>query len=283
MKAHPASVVSPEARIGSDVVIGPFCVVESDVTIGDGCILESHVVIKDKTILGPRNHIHDAAILGGIPQHLQRPETTGSLIIGADNTIRENVTIHRALHDGEATMVGDGNLIMVGAHIAHDCTIGDRTIFANNVMLAGHITVDDRAYLSGAVAVHQFCRIGSLAMVGGHARVLKDIPPYVTLDGGTSSVVGLNLVGLRRAGLLLDDIRQLKAAYRLVYRSGLKWVDVVERLAAEFPAGPAARFHEFFTSETKRGFAHERRTPPAVTLKLRNEEALDREEKRLAG
>ena len=118
MKVNPASVVSPEARIGNDVVIGPFCVIEPDVTIGDGCILDSHVVVKDGTVLGPENHIHETVTLGGIPQHRDLPEITGALVIGAGNTIRENVTIHRALHDGAATTIGDDNLIMVGAHIA---------------------------------------------------------------------------------------------------------------------------------------------------------------------
>lgn len=173
---HPTAIVSRYATIGQGVSIGPYVVVEGDAVIGDGCRLEAHVVIKEGTILGPNNHICEGAILGGLPQHVHMPEHPGKVIIGAGNVIREHVTIHRALDENEATVVGDNNLLMVNAHVAHDCRLGNHCILANNVMLAGHVTVGDRAYLSGAVAVHQFCRIGTLAMVGGHARVGKDIP-----------------------------------------------------------------------------------------------------------
>lgn len=267
MQIHPLAVVDPKAEIGRDVVIGPFCVVEANTVIGDGCVLESHVVIKQGTKLGPGNHVFEGAILGGLPQHLHMPPRVGSLTIGTQNTIREHCTIHRALHDGDVTAVGSHNLLMAGVHIAHDCHVGSHTIFANNSMLAGHVLVEDRAYVSGSVAVHQFCRVGGFAMVGGLARVVKDVPPYVTIDGNSGFVVGLNSVGLRRNGFCNDEIGQLKAAYRLIYRSGLRWQQILDRLRVEYPTGPASHFVEFFAGST-RGIVAERRVPPTATLRL---------------
>ena len=270
MHIHPLAAVSPAASIGSNVHIGPFCVVEPHVTIGDGCSLESHVVLKNGTTLGRNNQICTGVVLGGFPQHVDKPEQPGTLRIGDGNTFRENATAHRAMAAGHETKIGDNNFVMVNAHVAHDCCLGNHVILTNNVMLAGHVTVEDRAYIGGAAAVHQFCRVGRLAMVGGQAHLVKDTPPFVTIDGQSSMVVGLNQVGLRRAGHDLAAIRQLKAAYRLIYRSGLKWDEVLERLQAEFAEGPAADFHRFFLT-TKRGITSERRVPPGATIKFRRE------------
>jgi len=269
-KISPLAVVSPEATIGPDVEIGPFCVIEPDVTIGEGCILESRVVVKSGTTLGPNNHLFEGAVIGGLPQHVHMPENPGRVIIGAGNTFRENVTIHRALEADEATIVGDNNLLMVNVHIAHDCRLGNLTIFANNAMLAGHVTVGDRAYVSGAVAVHQFCRIGPLAMVGGQAHIVKDVPPFVTVDGLSSLVVGLNQIGLRRAGHSSEEIRRLKEAYRVIYRSGAPWNEILARLREEFNEGLAAMFHQFL-STTTRGILCERRPPPGATIPIPRE------------
>ena len=268
MNIHPQAIVSPQAKLGRNVTIGPFCIVESDVVVGDNCTLVSGVVVKTGTSLGSDNVVFEGSVLGGIPQHTRMPERLGRLVIGSNNTIREHCTLHRALHEGSATLVGDNNLLMVGAHIAHDCRVGNGTIFANNVLLAGHVSVDDRAFISGAVGVHQFCRIGRLAMLGGHARVVQDVPPYVMIDGGSGFVVGLNLVGLRRNGYVAPQIAELKNAYRLIYRSGMTWSEIVDRLKREFSEGPAADFHAFLTKGT-RGFVQERRIPPGATLKLR--------------
>ncbi len=269
-RAHSTAVISPAAQIGSEVEIGPFCVIEPDVVIDSGCRLESRVVLKSGTRLGPNNHVFEGAILGGLPQHVHIPERPGKVVTGAGNTIRENVTIHRALEEDEATILGDNNLLMVNVHIAHDCRVGNNTIFANNAMLAGHVTVGDRAYASGAVAVHQFCRIGSLAMVGGQSHVVKDVPPFVTIDGLSSYVVGLNQIGLRRAGHSAAEVRRLKEAYRVIYRSGLTWNEILARLRDEFSDGLAALFYQFL-STTTRGIISERRLPPGATLKLRRE------------
>jgi UDP-N-acetylglucosamine acyltransferase len=264
---HPLAAVSPQATIGRNVRIGPFSVVEPDATIGDGSVLESHVVVKARTTLGPDNHVFEGAVLGGLPQHVHMPERPGKVVIGSGNTIRENVTVHRALEASKATVIGEHNLLMVNSHVAHDCRLGNHTIVTNNAMLAGHVTVGDRAYLSGAAAVHQFCRVGTLAMVGGQAHLVKDVPPFVTVDGLSSLVVGLNQIGLRRAGFDLEAVRQVKAAYRVIYRSSLAWAEILRRLKAEFSDGPAAEFYRFL-STTARGITSERRGPAGATIKL---------------
>ena len=224
--------------------------------------------------------------MGGMPQHVHAPEHSGKVLIGSGNTIREHVTIHRALDEHRTTVIGDNCLLMVNAHVAHDCQIGNNVILTNNVMLAGHITVGDRAYISGAVGVHQFCRIGTLAMVGGQAHLSQDVPPFVTVDGLSSLVVGLNQVGLRRAGYDAAKVQQLKDAYRVIYRSGLRWKEILEILRTEYVYGPAALFYEFL-STTKRGIVSERRMPPSATLKIQpreaEEEALPQRKAKAAG
>ena len=268
MSVHSSAIVSSSAQIGSDVQIGPFCVVESGAVIGNGCILDGRVTVKQGTTLGTNNRVSEGAILGGLPQHVHVPENPGRVAIGSNNVIRENVTIHRALVPDHTTAIGDNCLLMVGAHVAHDCHIGNNVIITNNAMLAGHVLVGDRAYISGAAGVHQFCRVGSYAMVGGQAHMVQDVPPYVTVDGLSSLVVGLNKVGLRRSGFTQAAIQELMAAYRVIYRSGRRWVDVLEQLRTQFPVGPASLFYEFL-STTARGIVSERRAPPGATIKLR--------------
>ena len=270
MNIHPLAVVSPQAQIGCDVRIGPFAIVEDDVVIGAGCQMAGHAVIKSGTRLGEGNTVGESAVLGGLPQHVRCPRETGQLIIGQGNVFREFATVHRSLKPQTATTIGDGNYFMAGAHVAHDCRVGNHVIIANNVLLAGHVTIDDRSFLSGAVAVHQFCRVGSMAMIGGHARVVRDVPPFVTVDGQTGEIVGLNLVGLKRNGFTQDQIVVLKEAYRLIYRSALPWREMLARLTQRFAAGPAAPMVEFLHGGT-RGFSQERRHPPGVTLKLRSD------------
>jgi len=281
-RIHPNAVVSPLAQIGQDVEIGAFSVVEADTIIADGCTLASHVVIKAGTRLGPENRVYEHAVLGGLPQHASPKEAPGLLEIGARNTIREFATLHRSLHQHGATRVGCDNLFMTGAHVGHDSNVGSRVILTNNVLLGGHVTVEDRANISGGAAVHQFCRIGRLAMVGGHARIKKDVPPFVMVDDATSMIVGLNFIGLRRNGFTSDDIQQLKDAYRLIFRRGLPWSEVVPALKAEFTAEPAAEFHRFLSGGT-RGFTHERRMPASATVRLHREEDDEQTLRRKAG
>lgn len=273
VEIHLTAVVHPAAALGRDVRIGPYAIIEEGATLGDRCKVEAFAIVKSGVTLGPDNHIFERATLGSPPQHIHARPPIGDLVIGRGNTIREGVTIHRALHAGQTTLVGDHNYIMERVHIAHDCLIGNHTIFANGATLAGHVTVQDRAFLSGNVAIHQFCRIGAYSIVGALGKVTKDVPPYMTLDGVPGTIVGLNSVGLRRNGFTADDMIQLKAAYRLIYRSGLTWQQVLDKLRAEFSTGPAARLAEFLPQST-RGIVHERRAPPGAIVRM-TEEAPD--------
>jgi UDP-N-acetylglucosamine acyltransferase len=269
---HPLAAVSPYAILGHNVSIGPFSVVESGVEIGDNTTLASRVVVRTGTSLGKGNVVCEGAVLGGMPQHLHMPECPGRVVIGDGNVIRENVTVHRAMEAENLTRIGNGCLLMVGAHVAHDCTMGDNVILTNNSMLGGHVTIGDRAFLSGGVAVHQFCRVGQLAMVGGLARVRQDVPPYVTVDGGSTMIVGLNRIGLRRAGFTTQQMVALKDAYRLIYRSGLPWEEMLDTLEQRFTERPAADFVTFFLAGNTRGYVQERRTPPGATVRIVRDE-----------
>ena len=264
---HPTAAISPGAVIGRDTAIGPFSVIEDNVQIGDGCQIASHVVIKSGTKLGPNNRIAERVVLGGLPQHVHAPDHPGQLVIAENNVIRECVTIHRALKSTDVTLIGAHNLIMVGTHIGHDCRISDHTIMVNSVMLAGHVEVHDHAYLSGAVAIHQFCRVGSYAMVGGMARVRHDVPPCITVDGETTKAVGLNLVGLRRHGFNRQEISRLKEAYRTLYCRGLTWNEICDNLHLQCTSDSVTQFLEFLVS-SNRGIIGQRRSANPTTLKL---------------
>ena len=259
MSIHPLACVSSHALIAADVEIGPFCVIEPHVRISAGCRLAGHVTIKTGTELGENNVVCEGAVLGGRPQHTAAPDRCGRLQIGHGNTIREHATLHRALKESNATVIGNGNFIMVNAHIGHDCLIGDNNVLVNNVMLGGHVHIGDRVNLGGAAGVHQFCRIGSMAMIGGQAHIIQDVPPFVTVDGLTSRIVGLNLIGLRRNGGSADEIRQLKAMYRILYRSGRSWKEILAILRAEYTEGRPGELAEFLQT-SKRGFVSERRS-----------------------
>ena len=267
MPVHPLAAISPHACIGNEVSIGPFCVIEEGVRIGSECKLESHVVLKSGTTIGKRNFIGEGSVLGARPQHKNCPDKAGRLIVGDDNTLREHVTIHLALNENDATTVGNANLLMVNAHVGHDCEIGDNAIVANNAMIAGHVSVGDRAYVSGAVGIHQFCRVGQYAMIGGQAHIVKDVPPFVTVDGQSSKIVGLNGIGLKRAGVSANEIDRLKRAYRIAFRSGLRWDESIAQLREEFSDGLAAELHRFMSSTT-RGCLMERRTPKSATISI---------------
>lgn len=272
MSIHPLAVVSPHAELGTNVRIGPFCVVEAGVVIGDGCNLFGRVTIKSGTVVGRDNLIMEGTVLGGMPQHIHMPEHPGTTVIGDGNVFRENSTVHRALAAGNQTRIGNRCLFMVGAHAAHDCQVEDSVILTNGTMLGGHVTVGERACLGGGSAVHQHCRVGRLAMIGGMARVVRDVPPFAMLDGDSAMIVGLNKIGLRRAGFTSAEMFQLKQAYRVVYRSGLMWKEMLEQLRAQFTEGPAAEFLPFFSSG-KRGFVQERRTPPGAIVRLMRDDA----------
>ena len=231
MEIHPTAVVSPRAQIGAGVSIGPYAVIEDDVVIGEGCAIASHVVIKQFTRLGTRNRIYEHAVLGGEPQDVKFGNEASKLVIGDDNLIREGVTLHRASGEGEETRIGSRNFLMIGVHIAHNCIVGDDNIFANEVALAGHITVEDHVFLSNNVGAHQFVRFGRYAMVGGKSKIVQDVLPFFITDGNPPRVRGLNTVALRRAGFSTEERRALKSAYRILLRSQLTLEDALSELA----------------------------------------------------
>jgi UDP-N-acetylglucosamine acyltransferase len=251
---HPTAQIDPGAEIARDVSIGPFAVVEADVAIGEGCRIGAHAVIRRYTRIGPRCRVWEHATLGGEPQDVSFHDQVSHLEIGADNIIREGVTIHRATTEFGSTHIGDGNFLMANCHVAHDCRIGDRVIIANGALLAGHVSVADRAFISGNVVIHQFARVGTLAMVGGLARISQDCLPYIITEGSPASARGLNVVGLRRAGFALDQIRGLKEAFRILFRSGLSLQDALAVLEAS-PFAEIRALAEFARS-SRRGFTH---------------------------
>lgn len=288
MKIHPTAIVSSKAELGADVEIGPYAIIEEDTQIADRCRLMAHVTIRSGTSLGCDSTVYEGAVLGGFPQHASPQSESGTVVIGERNVFREHTTVHRAMHQDGITSIGDDCFLMVGAHVAHDCRVGNRVILTNGVMLGGHVEVGDRACLGGNAAVHQFCRIGRLSMVGGCTKVVQDIPPFVLTDGATALVVGLNSVGLRRAGFDRQEVLDLKAAYRVIYRQGTTFRETIAALEEQFTQGVATEFAEFFQGG-QRGFVQERRSPPRVELRLHpavdelDEVASETETRRMAG
>lgn len=258
MSIHPTAIVSPRARIAQDARIGPYAVVEDDVVVGEGCEIAAHAVIKRFTQLGRDNRIYEHAVLGGEPQDVKFRNEETRLVIGDRNLIREYVTIHRASGEGETTLVGSRNFLMIGVHIAHNCVVGDDNILANGAALAGHITVEDHVFLSNNVGCHQFVRLGRYAMVGGKSKIVQDVLPFFTTDGNPPRVRGLNAVGLRRAGFSSEARQALKAAYQLLFRSGLPLADALNEMAR---LGDTHVNHLIdFIRNSPRGFTRERKT-----------------------
>ena len=254
MSVHPTAIVSPQARLGSDVSIGPYAVIEDGTVIGDGCEIRAHAVVKRHTMLGALNRVHEGAVLGGEPQDLSFEGQDTRLVVGDRNIIREGVTIHRSTKEGGATVVGSDCFLMAYVHVAHDNRIADRAILANNVMLAGHVELGERAFLGGGAGVHQFCRVGRLAMVGGNAKVVQDCLPFVITDGHPARARGLNVVGLRRVGVAAPQLRTLGEAYRLLVRSGLRLETALEKMACL--QDPLVDEMIAFVRGSKRGYAH---------------------------
>jgi len=253
-RIHPTAIVEPGSIIGRGVSIGPYAIVEEDTAIGDHTALRAHAVVKRHTSLAESNTVHEGAVLGGEPQDLRFGGHKSHLAIGSGNRIREGVTIHRGTSEGSTTRVGSECFLMAYVHVAHDCVVGDGAILANNVALAGHVEIGAGAFLSGGVVVHQFCRIGRLAMIGGNSKIVQDCLPFVLTDGMPGRAKGLNLVGLRRAGVLASDVRALKEAYRLLLRSTLSLERALEALARL--QNPFVDELASFASTAKRGFAH---------------------------
>jgi UDP-N-acetylglucosamine acyltransferase len=252
-KIHPTTIVDPNAKIGADVQIGPFSIIGPHVTIGDKTVVQSHVVVEGDVITGHGNFIGHGAIIGAPPQDVSfSPGRRTQVEIGDDNIIREYCTIHRGSPDGSATKIGDKNFLMAGAHIGHNCIIGNDIIIANNCLLAGHVRVDDGAFLGGGSTFHQFMHIGRLVMVQGSSAFGKDLPPFV-IAAERNAVFGLNIVGLRRAGFSAKDRNEIKGAFKLLYLCGLNIAQALEKAATMTFGAPAREFLDFVANSKKRG------------------------------
>ena len=231
--------------------IGPYAIVDSDVSIGLRTEIRAHAVVKRYTTLGADNQVHEGAVLGGEPQDVSFKGEPSRLRIGDRNRIREGVTVNRA-GGGRETVIGSDCFLMAQAHVGHDDRLGDGVILGNNVLLAGHVEIGDRAFLSGGAGVHQFCRIGRLAMIGGMSKIVQDCLPFVITDGSPGRARGLNVVGLRRAGFAAAQVRALKEGYRLLLRSSLPLAEALERMAAV--GDPLVDELAAFARSARRGF-----------------------------
>jgi UDP-N-acetylglucosamine acyltransferase len=253
IEVHGAAIVHEGAELGEDVHVGPFSIIGPNVKIGNGTVVGSNVLIDGHTTLGAGNTIFHGAALGTPPQDLKYHGARTFTRIGDNNRIREYVTVNAATDEGDSTVIGSGCLLMAYSHVAHDCVIGDNVILANAVNLAGHVSVHEYAILGGLVPVHQFVRIGAHSFPGGGSRVAKDVLPFVKVAGTPPKVSGLNLVGLKRRGFEDSQLDQIKAAYRLICRSGLNVSQAIERIEIEMEASPEIDMFLDFIRGSKRG------------------------------
>ncbi|HOX58562.1 MAG TPA: acyl-ACP--UDP-N-acetylglucosamine O-acyltransferase [Candidatus Paceibacterota bacterium] len=249
---HPTAIIHPQARIGADCDIGPYCLIGEHVELGPGCRLRSHVVIDGHTRLGRENEIYPFASIGLKTQDLKWKGGVTRTEIGDHNTIRECVTIHSATGDGEATVIGSHNNILASSHIGHNVVIGNRVIISM-AALAGHVIVEDCALLGGLSAVHQFCRIGTMALIAGCAKVVQDVPPYMIVDGNPAEARAVNKVGLERNGVSEEAQAALRQAYKILIRDGLTTPNALARIESELPPLPEIKHLVQFVRASERG------------------------------
>jgi UDP-N-acetylglucosamine acyltransferase len=253
MSIHPTATIHPKAELGQDVDIGPYAVIGEHVSLGDGTRVGPHAVIDGWTAIGQHCDIGVGAALGGAPQDLKYRGQRSFLRIGDQSCIREYVTIHRSAEEDGATIIGSHGFLMAYTHVAHDCRLGDYVIMVNYAGLSGYVEVEDRVFISGHNAVHQFVRIGYLAMISGASRVVKDIPPFMIAEGNPTRIRGLNVVGMRRLGLAPQVRAEIRQAYRLLYRSRLNISQALERMRQEGFTGNEVRRLITFVEGAKRG------------------------------
>ncbi|MBI3306507.1 MAG: acyl-ACP--UDP-N-acetylglucosamine O-acyltransferase [Candidatus Omnitrophica bacterium] len=255
VNVHPTAIVDPEAELGEGVEIGPYAIVTGTVKIGDHTRIGARVTVEGHTTIGRENEVFTGAVIGSPTQDKKFDGGISFLKIGDRNKIREYVTINPGTKNGTETVIGDGNLLMAYAHVAHDCIIKNNTILANNATLAGHVTVEDRAIIGGLSAVHQFVRIGQLAIVGGCSKVVQDVPPYMMADGHPTRCFGINSVGIDRAGMPPSEKTLLKKAFKIIFKSRLGVKKAITQIEAELGDSPALRVLVEFLKGSERGIS----------------------------
>lgn len=254
MKIHPTAIIASDANLEEGVEIGPYVIIGSDVKIGKNTVIGPHTVIDNFTQIGENCHIFQFCSIGAPPQDLKYRGEKTRVVIGNFNTIREFVTIHRSTTaDIGVTMIGDHNLIMAYAHVAHNCKLGNNIVMANAATLAGHVLVEDYAIISGLTGVHQFCRVGAHCMIGGCSAAVKDVPPYTIAQGNHAKLFGLNLIGLKRRNFPEKTIKAISEAYRIIFRSKLRLEDAIKKAESEVEDLPEANHFIKFIKEAERG------------------------------
>jgi len=253
---HPTAIVHPDSKLHPSVRVGPYAVIDGGVELGADCVVGPHVYLTGLTQIGAKNCFHAGCVIGDAPQDLKYRDEPTRLRIGENNVFREHVTVHRSNKLAEDTVIGSNCLFMACSHVGHNCLLGDHVILANGALLAGHVTVADRVFISGNAAVHQFCRVGTLAMLAGGSIATQDLPPYC-VNRYVNELCGLNIVGLRRAGVSAADRLELKQLYRLMFREGRGLRAALVEAKARFRSDPARTFIEF-AEGTKRGLCSDR-------------------------
>ncbi|TGL60805.1 acyl-ACP--UDP-N-acetylglucosamine O-acyltransferase [Leptospira sarikeiensis] len=234
MKIHPTAIVDSKAELHESVEVGAYTIIERDVVIGEGTVIETGARIFAGTKLGKFNKVYHGAVIGVGPQDLGfDPNTPTKTIIGDNNTFKEYSNIHRGTKVDSPTIIGNRNYVMGNAHVGHDCILGDDNILTHGLVLAGHVTVGNKAFISGLVAVHQFCFVGDYAMIAGCSKVVQDVPPFATADGNPCTIIGLNTVGLKRGGFSPETRSAIKNAYKVIYHSGLNYRTALDQLEKE--------------------------------------------------
>lgn len=252
---HPTAIISAGAYLADNVFVGPHTVVEDDVHIGEGTRLEAHVTVLPGTRLGRKCTVWPGAVLGGHPQDHKFRGEKSLLVVGDNNIIRECVTLHRAVGEGAATRIGNDNMFMAYAHVGHNCEVGAGNTIASYVGLSGHVIVEDNTVFGGMVGVHQFCRIGKLAMLGGVSKVNQDVPPFMLADGVPARVIDLNKIGLRRSGVPPASRMTLRQAYKLMFRSGLNLSQAIARIEDELEMNEELEYLVAFVRGMQSGYA----------------------------
>jgi UDP-N-acetylglucosamine acyltransferase len=246
---HPTAIIEAGADVHESVSVGPYSIIESGAVVGPDCVIESCARIFGATRMGRENRVCHGATLGADPQDLGfAPERRKPLVIGDSNHFKENVNISCGLHSDDGSRIGSHNFMMSFSHAGHDCIVGDHNIFANSATIAGHVEMEHHIFLSGQVAVHQFCRIGAYAMVAGVSGVPQDVPPFVTVDGHRAKIVGLNSVGLRRNGFTAEQRNRIKTVYRVIFRSGLRLPVALVKAEKTYPSPETTQIVRFIQS-----------------------------------